>query len=88
MVNKHTRGIKMNIKLQKLITLFNERKNFFNNHPDSYRFMCDTFSKKLPEGTEIQIIVKKPQEEAHSTHLTIETPDKVFVDSISDILSK
>ena len=78
----------MNIKLQKLITLFNERKTFFNNHPDSYRFLCDTFGKKLPEGTEIQIIVKVPQETETSTQIILQNSDKKFVDSISDILAE
>ena len=78
----------MNIKLQKLITLFNERKTFFNNHPDTYRFMCDTFGKKLPVGTEIQVIVKVPQGEETSTQIIIQDVDKKFVDSISDILGE
>lgn len=47
----------MNIKLQKLITLFNERKNFFNNHPDTYRFIKNTFGNKLLVGTKITISV-------------------------------
>ena len=78
----------MNIKLQKLITLFNKRKTFFNNHPDSYRFLRDTFGKKLPEGTEIQIIVKVPQETETSTQIILQNSDKKFVDSISDILAE
>ncbi len=77
----------MNIKLQKLITLFNERKNFFNNHPESYRFMRDTFGKKLPEGTEIQVVVKRPDEGIETTKIVIEEIDKKFVDSISDLLA-
>ena len=78
----------MNIKLQKLITLFNERKTFFNNHPDSYWFLRDTFGKKLPVGTEIQVIVKVPQEKETSTQIIIQDVDKKFVDSISDILGE
>ncbi len=77
----------MNIKLQKLITLFNERKNFFNNHPDSYKFMRDTFGKKLPEGTHIEVIVKTPQGDVSDTTIVLEESDKKFMDSISDILA-
>ena len=77
----------MNIKLQKLITLFNEKKNFFNNHPDSYRFMRETFGKKLPEGTKIQVIVTNPEGEVSSTTIEIQEPDKKFMDGISDILA-
>ena len=78
----------MNIKLQKLISLFNQRKNFFNNHPDTYRFMLDTFGKELPVGTEIAVKVKKPSGEAVSTKLKIEEVDKKFVDSLTDILKR
>ena len=67
--------------------LFNERKNFFNNHPESYQFMRKTFEKKLPVGTEIEIIVKTPEGEVSSTTMEIQEIDKKFVDSLSDILS-
>lgn len=78
----------MNIKLQKLITLFNERKTFFNNHPDTYRFMRDTLGRKMPEGTCIEISVKVPGEEKVSTEINIDKTDKKFVDSLSDILKE
>ena len=77
----------MNLKLQKLITLFNERRTFFNNHPDSYRFMRETFAQKLPEGTELEIIVKVPNGEVTSTKMEVLQEDKKFLDSFSDILS-
>ena len=78
----------MNIKLQKLITLFNERKNFFNNHPDTYRFITNTFGNKLPVGTKITISVQKPNENAKSVALDVEEVDKKFLDSLGDILNK
>lgn len=77
----------MNIKLQKLITLFNERKNFFNNHPDTYRFMRGTLGQRLPEGTEIQVIVKTPDGKEEFTNIVLEATDKKFFDSVSDILA-
>ena len=77
----------MNLKLQKLMILFNERKTFFNNHPESYQFMRKTFEKKLPVGTEIEIIVKTPEGEVSFTTMEIQEIDKKFVDSLSDILS-
>ena len=67
--------------------LFNERKTFFNNHPESYQFMRKTFEKKLPVGTEIEIIVKTPEGEVSFTTMEIQEIDKKFVDSLSDILS-
>ena len=78
----------MNIKLQKLITLFNERKNFFNNHPDAYRFMLDNFQDKLPVGTELDISVKRPSGKAESVRVIIDEKDKKFVDCISDVLKR
>ncbi len=77
----------MNLKLQKLIVLFNERKTFFNNHPESYRFMRKTLEKKLAEGTEIEVTVRTPKGEITSTTIEIQKEDKKFMDSLSDILS-
>ena len=77
----------MNLKLQKLITLFNERRTFFNNHPDSYKFMREIFAKKLPEGTELEIIVRTPDGEVTSTKMEVLQADKKFLDSFGDILS-
>lgn len=82
------KGIIMNIKLQKIISLFNERKNFFNNHPDTYRFMLDNFGKEMPVGTEIEVIVKRPDKTAQSNKLSIEPVDKKFIDSLTDILKR
>lgn len=78
----------MNIKLQKLITLFNERKTFFNNHPDTYRFVREVFGTEIEEGTEIQVIVKQPQKQAVSTEMVLQSSDMKFVDSIREILAK
>jgi len=78
----------MNLKLQKLISLFNERKNFFNNHPDAYRFMTDTVGQGLPEGTEIEIMVKKPDAQPEKVKIKVDKIDKKFVDNFSDIVKK
>ena len=48
----------MSIKLQKLVTLFNERKNFFNNHPDAYKFLKADLGSKLPVGTNSEEVKK------------------------------
>ena len=76
----------MTNKLQGLITLFNERKTFFNNHPDAYRFMRDVLGGMIPEGTEIEISVKSPEGKKASTTIKIDEVDKKFVDGLSDIL--
>ena len=76
----------MSNKLQGVITLFNERKTFFNNHPDTYQFMRDILGEELPEGTVIEISVTRPTEEDKTNMLIVEKEDKRFVDSISDIL--
>lgn len=77
----------MNIKIQKLITLFNERKKFFNNHPSTYAFLKDSLGNKLPIGTEITISVQKPGENAKDVKFKVEEIDKKFIDSLSDILN-
>lgn len=78
----------MNIKLQKLIALFNERKIFFNNHPDLYRFMHEALGQELPVGTEIAITVQKPSGQPETVRFDVEEVDKKFIDSLSDILRK
>ena len=82
------RKIYMNIKLQKVISLFNERKNFFNNHPDAYRFMLDNFGQDIPVGTEIEISINKNSAQSEKTKIKIEQADKRFIDSLTDILKK
>ena len=78
----------MNIKLQKMISLFNERKNFFNNHPDAYRFMHKNMGQEIPVGTKITISMEKPSGGTESVDIIVESVDKKFVDSLSDILKK
>lgn len=75
------------MKLQKLITIFNERKNFFNNHPDTYKYVKNTFGEKLPVGTQISISVQKPNEAAKNVEFTVTDVDKRFLDSFSDMVS-
>ncbi len=78
----------MNIKLQKLIMLFNQRKTFFNNHPDTYRFVKDIFSAELEEGTKFQIIVREPKKQAVTTEMVLQSSDMKFVDGIREIIAK
>ena len=78
----------MNIKLQKLISLFNERKTFFNNHPDAYKFLHESFGQELPIGTKIELSVQKPGGEVEAVKFEVQEVDKKFVDSLSDILKK
>lgn len=76
----------MSIKLQKLVTLFNERKNFFNNHPDAYKFFKTDLGSKLPVGTNVTITIQKPGQAAKDVNIKVEEIDKKFLDSLSDIL--
>ena len=76
----------MSIKLQKLVTLFNERKNFFNNHPDAYKFLKADLGSKLPVGTNVTITIQKPGEGAKDVNIKVEEIDKKFLDSLSDML--
>lgn len=78
----------MSMKLQKLITLFNERKNFFNNHPDTYQFIKKNLGTKLPVGTKVTITIQQPNENAKSVEFKAEDVDKKFLDSLSDILGE
>ena len=78
----------MNFKLQKLITAFNERKTFFNNHPDAYQFINKEFGSNVPIDSKITISVEKPGGGVESVDVIVTEKDKKFIDSLSDILSK
>ena len=78
----------MNFKLQKLITAFNERKTFFNNHPEAYQFINKSFGTNVPVGSKITISMEKPNGGAETVDIIIDEKDKKFVDSVSDILGK
>lgn len=78
----------MNIKLQKLIAVFNERKTFFNNHPELYRFVLKTLEEKPEEGTEIELLIRKPQGEAVSERIVLDPQDMKFMDSICELFTR
>lgn len=78
----------MNIKLQKLIAVFNERKTFFNNHPEFYRFVLKTLEEKPEEGTEIELVIRKPQGEAVSERIVLDPQDMKFMDSICELFTR
>lgn len=77
----------MNNKLQKLITLFNERKNFFNNHPDLYRFIKKTFGNKMPVGTKITITVQRTDGEMQEASFGVDEQDKKFIDALIGLIN-
>lgn len=78
----------MNIKLQKLIRLFNQRKAFFNAHPDAYSYMKNTFKTRQEEGTEIQVIVNSPRGTSSSVTVRLQESDMEFFDCIAELLSE
>ena len=78
----------MGMKFQKILTIFNERKTFFNNHPETYAFIRKNLGNRLPVGTKVTISIQLPDEEAKSVSFEAEEVDKKFLDSLSDVLSE
>lgn len=78
----------MNLKLQKLIKLFNLRKVFFNAHPDAYSYMKNTFKMRQEAGTEIRVTVSSPGGTSSSATVRLQESDMEFFDCIAELLSE
>lgn len=76
----------MNIK--DVINLLQNKNQFFNRRPDTYRFIIDNFGKKQEIDTVVEIKYIKPSGEEVSTTMTFEEDDIPFLDSVSNLLSE
>lgn len=70
----------------KVMKLLNERKEFANAHPDFYRYVKDVFGSEIPEGTEIEICVKKTGKETENVKLEVSKTDVKFFKMLEDVV--
>lgn len=70
----------------KAMKLLNERKEFANDHPEFYRYVKTVFGSEIPEGTEIEICVKKTGKEAESAKLEVGKNDVKFFKMLEDVV--
>lgn len=72
-------------KIQALISLYNHRKHFFNNHPDFYRTVRDSFGKEQHAGTKIKISI---EEDGIIKEIEIEVSnsDLSFMNALANLL--
>ncbi len=76
----------MNIK--DVIGLIQHKKDFFNGHPDTYRFILDNFGHKQEKGTAVEIKMIKSSGEETVTRMTFTEQDIPFLNAVSNILSE
>lgn len=76
----------MNIK--DVISLLQNKKSFFNGHPDTYRFVIDHFGAKQELGTVVEVKMIKPSGEEAVTSMTFVEQDMPFLNAISNILNE
>lgn len=78
----------MSTKFQSLLSLFKNRKSFFNNHPDAYRFMKQQLGAKQMPGTMIHISISTPDGMEAGTSLTLDETDMPFMDAVTNLLNE
>lgn len=61
---------------------------FKGNHPKFVAFLNYVFKGGFPEGTIIEITVKKPEEEAVSSNMKVTQSDLELFDSLKDMAKK
>lgn len=76
------------VNIKDVINLLQNKKHFFNGHPDVYRFIIDNFGTKQEAGTVVEMKVIKPSGEEVSTSMKFKETDMPFLDSVSNILSE
>ena len=67
----------MNIK--DVISLIQNKKDFFNGHPGAYRFILDNFGRKQEKGTTVEIKMIKSSGEESVTRMTFTEKDIPFL---------
>lgn len=75
------------VNIKDVINLLQNKKHFFNGHPDTYRFIIDNFGTKQEVGTVIEMKVIKPSGEEASTSMKFTETDMPFLDSVGNLLN-
>lgn len=74
------------MEIKHVINLFNNRKTFFNEHPEAYRFLKENFSQKQEVGSSIEIKIVGVDGVEKSTSIKLMESDMPFMDSLSGVL--
>ncbi|MBQ7535150.1 MAG: hypothetical protein IJT43_05955 [Stomatobaculum sp.] len=62
------------------------KKKFENGHPKLFRFLGAVVAPGLPEGTVLELTVKKPGEEPVTTNMKLTAEDMEILSEIREIL--
>ncbi len=58
-----------------LMRMMNMKSKFEKNHPKFVAFLQTVFSRPIPEGTIIELTVKRPGEDAVTTNISVTADD-------------
>ena len=70
-----------------VMKVISEKGQFIQNHPTFYSFLVESFGKGTPEGTIIEIKVKKPDGVEVSEHVGIQESDVPLFNAIKDFFN-
>lgn len=71
-----------------IMKLMKAKNTFSQNHPKFVSFLNVVFSKKIKEGTIIEITVTGPDEEPVTTNIKIQKSDLELFEEIKDMMMK
>lgn len=69
-----------------MIKLMNAKRQFAENHPKVEAFMNAVFSRKLEEGTVIELSVTRPGESPMTTNIKVQQSDLELLEELKGLM--
>lgn len=69
-----------------VIKLMNAKKQFTDNHPKFEAFINAVFSRKLEEGTVIELSVTRPGENPVTTNIKVQQSDLELLEELKGLM--
>lgn len=74
------------ISIGSVMKVLGERKTFIANHPAFLGFILKSFSENMPQGTMIELSVKKPGEEGAKERIYIKESDEKMISAVGELV--
>ena len=68
-----------------IMKIMNAKNKFTANHPKFVAFLNAAFSRKIEEGTVIEITLTRPGEEPMTTNLKVQQSDLELLDELKEL---
>ncbi len=68
-----------------LLKLMNERKGFEKRHPMLIRFFNKEILRGVPEGSVLELTLKRPGEDPITTNMSVKAEDLKMFESLKDL---